>query len=452
MGHVVRASNPFDPGRGVNEDGGHQLGPDRIRSATAWRFSYLAIQGGSSLALFVALGRALSTDAFSPCAVALGLLVIVQTLGDFGLSQALVTDLPARVARLGRHGGDAGAAQELRGAAARAVFFAGGAALVFGLAGALLVPHEAMLSVVLVAPAAAAGVLLAGADGLLRGAGDFRRPVFLLIVGRVLSFAGVPVAAMTDSAEATTAALTVGTLLGSLPVLLFLVPLALPDPRASVADVFRASLPLGISQLFVLGGGRVDTLLLGTLSTLTMAAVFEGVWRVYQLGQYLAGGVATALAPFIATAMGDGRHLELERLLRRALFAMLGCGIVWAAAMYLGRQPIGRVLLEGLRGDVAEALIPLALVTPIAFTGYLSTTTLASRAGERRFIVVAHAAGALVNVALVVILVGSHGAVGAATACAIGLGITNLALTARCLVVLRQMRHQALQPSRVSVR
>ena len=69
-----------------------------MTSATTWRLAFLVIQGGSSVVLFAALGHLLSEGALAATAVAQGVIVIAQSVGDFGLSQAAVAVLPARIA------------------------------------------------------------------------------------------------------------------------------------------------------------------------------------------------------------------------------------------------------------------------------------------------------------------------------------------------------------------
>ena len=70
------------------------LGPERLAEATRWRYAYLFAQGGLSLVLYLVLGIVLDEAAFSTTAVALGVVVIAQALGDFGLSQAAVVIIP----------------------------------------------------------------------------------------------------------------------------------------------------------------------------------------------------------------------------------------------------------------------------------------------------------------------------------------------------------------------
>jgi hypothetical protein len=69
-----------------------------MAGAAAWRLTFLAIQGGGSVILFSALGHALDRGAFAATAVAQGVIVLAQAIGDFGLSQAAVSVLPTWIA------------------------------------------------------------------------------------------------------------------------------------------------------------------------------------------------------------------------------------------------------------------------------------------------------------------------------------------------------------------
>ena len=74
------------------------LDSSRLPRAAGLRFGYLLIQGGASVVLFALLGHVMPADAFAAVAVAQGILVLCQAIGDFGFSQAATTALTARIA------------------------------------------------------------------------------------------------------------------------------------------------------------------------------------------------------------------------------------------------------------------------------------------------------------------------------------------------------------------
>jgi O-antigen/teichoic acid export membrane protein len=321
--------------------------------------------------------------------------------------------------------------------AANAYFAAAGVAGVVALLAALAVPSPDRLAVALVAPATAAAVIVAGADGLLRAVGEFRRPAALVSVSRVGAFAGL-VAAGGGSATATMAAISAGTVLASLPAAALLLSRFRASRERRPMTFIRAAAPLGASQLFVVAGGRLNTVLLAGTASVGTAAAFESAWRLFQLAQYLAGGVTTAAAPFIADALGDRRDDEFRTLVRRLTVAAAAAGLLLAAGLLVARRPLAGALFGGLGPEVARAVVPLALVTPFTFVGFVATVALAVSRRGRATILWANGLGAVVNVVLVIVLARRHGLLAGTIGAACGLLLAQLVLTGRLWQALRR--------------
>lgn len=421
------------------------FGAERLVRATAWRFTFLALQGGASVVLFAVLGHALPTRVFAATAVAQGVLVIAQVIGDFGLAQAAVTVLPSRIAA------DPGSAPRLLAGASQAYLGAAAAALLLTLASVALVPGAAQLPVAVCAPAAAATVLVGGADGLLRSQGEFRRPVWLMAASEAGGFAGIPVALATHSALWTCVGISAGTTLGAAGAVAELIRLHSGGPGGTARPFARAAVPIGLAQVFIVLGSRVDTLLAGAISGLVAAGTFEGAWRTYQLAQYAVGALATAAAPFVADALGSGQPEAAVRLMRQLLGRLLFVGIVAGVVLYVARRPIADVLAGSLAGPVARGLPALAAVSPITAAGLVAFYTLIGRDGERRYVLGCIALGAVVNLALAAALAPSMHARGVLIGCAIGLAATNLLLLARLGLMVRTLRQSTLNRSAASV-
>ncbi len=117
-----------------------------------------------------------------------------------------------------------------------------------------------------------------------------------------------------------------------------------------MVEFLTAAVPLGLAQVFIVLGARLDTLLAASLTGVVAAGTFEGVWRIYQLGQYLAGALATASAPFIASALGANEPARALTLLRQTLLRLLGVGLAAGLALYLGRWPLAHLLAGSLVG------------------------------------------------------------------------------------------------------
>lgn len=414
----------------------HLLTRDRIPEATAWRYGYLVVQGGLSLLLYLVLAAALSTDAFNAAATALGVLVIAQAISDFGFSQAAVAVLPNPLAY-----GRVVNSEDMDAGAAAAFLVGSIAAAMLCCLAALAVPSAGRLPVVLVAPAAATSVLLAGLDGLLRSRGDFSRPILYVTLSRLAAFCAVPVAFATESASLTCAAVSAGSLLGAAPALRDTTRVIRSgDPRPTTVPFLRAAAPLGVSNLMIVGGTRVNTIVLAASASLTAAAVFESAWRLFQLGQYLIGGAATAVAPFIASALARGERLEVRRLIVRWAGALLAAACLFGGALLALRGPVCDAAFGGLGGAVSRALIPLAIVLPLNVLLLLATVTQAARSSHDRVLVMlAYAAGAVVNLALVVALKRSDPMLAGSLAVASGITIAMGVVAVRFVPLLRSV-------------
>ncbi|HWF56164.1 MAG TPA: MATE family efflux transporter [Solirubrobacteraceae bacterium] len=418
----------------------HAFGSERITGAATWRIVFLVIQAGSSVVLFAVLGQILHRDAFAATAIAQGVLVITQTIGDFGLSQAAVSVLPARIAA-----GRADTAELVAGAA-RTYLYAAGLGLGLTLTAALVVPSAAGGPVAVSAPAAAAVIVVAGADGILRAQGEFRRPVLLMAMSELAGFAGVPVALLTHSALWTCTAISAAMTIGAIGAAIVLAAMINARPHASPRPFARASLPLGLTQIFVVLGARIDTLLAGGISGLVAAGTFEGSWRVYQLSQYAAGALATATAPFIANALGAHRHDRALTIVQRLATRLLLVGVVAAVLLGVARVPIAHVLTGSLAAPVQRVVPIFALLCPIAALGLVAFYTLVAFDGQRRFVLLTSGLGAVVNIALAAALAPSMGARGVVIGCAAGQALTSLVLLARLLTVLRTLRAMPQEP------
>lgn len=424
---------------------------EQLLGASLWRMTFLLVQGGGSVVLAATLGHILDAHTFATTSLSQGVLVIAQAIGDFGLAQAAVTVLPAWIARSPE------SSTRLLAGAARVYVYASGAAFLLTLASAVIVPQPAVAPIIVSAPAAGATVLVAGADGLLRSQGKFRLPVLLVAASELGGFVGIPVAIATHSAVWTCAALSGGTTLGAAGAVVTLYGyrnnLRLQRRRRPAAgqgdlvpttrDFLRAATPLGIAQIFVVLGARFDTLLAASVTGLVAAGTFEGAWRIYQLGQYAAGALATAAAPFIANALGAGELPQAFALLRRLLLRLLAGGFLAGAVLYLARWPLAHLLTGSLATPVAHGLVFLAVVSPIAAVGVPAFYTLIALDGERHLVLGCFALGAVMNLGLGAALAGSLGIHGILIGCAAGTATTSVLLLVRLAMVVSALAAQS---------
>lgn len=417
------------------------LDPSRMHHAAAWRGVYLLAQGGLSILLFAGLARMLPPAGFAITATVQGVLIIAWSVGDLGLAQAAVSVLPGYLADR-----DEDRARALGGAAV-AFFLAAAFALGLCCVAALFVASQARLAMLLIAPAAAATVLVSGADGLLRAQGDFRRPVVLVLLSRLGAFAAVLSAAVSPSADWACAAMSIGIAVGSIGSARFLGELSRSAEPAAVRAFVKAAIPLGVAQLFTVGGGRLNTLILSTTAGLRASAVFETTWRGFQLGQYVVGALATGWAPFLAAALGRGSRQEFRPLLRRSIGIVAVAGVVTGGLLFVLRHPLGHALAPAVGRQAGDDLTPLAIITPVSFLGFLVTFVVSASPHYRRYLLPAYGLGALLNIVLTLALSHKSGAAGAALASAAGI----CASTGVLLLATAHLASTPTEPSGASI-
>jgi O-antigen/teichoic acid export membrane protein len=413
----------------------NRLASTRALEGTAWRFAYLVAQAGISLITFAGLALILPTREFAPASVALGVLVIAGALADLGLSASAISVLPARIAR------NPAATEQILSGAVKAFSLAAGIALLLPLLVLPGVAGPARLSVLLVAPAAPAYVLVSAADSILRVGGEFRRPVLLVALNRVGGCLALPAASVTGSSAWSCAAIALGTLIATTPAMSLLARTRRAARNAPAADLVRAAWPIGLSQLFVVLGGRANTIILSSAVSTVAAAAFETAWRLFQTGQYFAGAVATGIAPFLGDALGRQRRADLDRLLLRSLGVVTFAGFLFCGLMLAAREQIAQLLVGSLGSTTADVLVPLAIVSPLAFAGFVGTIALAMSRADRSVVLGANALGAVVNLSLAVLLIPTHHALGASIATSIGLAVAQTIVLARVIFFRRRLRY-----------
>ena len=403
------------------------LSDARVAEATGWRYAYLVAQAGLGLVLYVGLAAVLPGPEFAICAVALGALVAVQAVADFGFSQAAIAALP--------NPGTLGtvlARPVLEAGIARLVLAGALAAMAGSCAVALAVPAAAQVALVAIGPASALAVIVAGLDGILRASGDFRRPVLIVAASRLGALPAIGVAAWSEDAVTTCLAISGGIVLGSAPALRALWTYATAaDGAPAMRPLLRMAAPLGLANLCILASARANTILLGAIASIASAAAFESAWRVFQFGQYALGAAASAVAPFVAAGLSADRDASLHRRLRRTLLTMVLGGGVLGAAIVLLRHPLAALVTGGPSDAVARSLVPLGVVLPAGLTLLFATLALsAASSRDRRRVLAAYAAGAVVNVGVLLALVDSSPDVAGAAASSVSICVTLAILVA----------------------
>jgi O-antigen/teichoic acid export membrane protein len=107
------------------------------------------------------------------------------------------------------------------------------------------------------------------------------------------------------------------------------------------------------------------------------------------------------------------------------------------------RQLLARILVGELGPATSQVLVPLAIVSPLAFAGFVATIALTTSGADRRVIFFANAIGATLNLSLAFLLIPHHRAFGASLATAIGLAVSQSIILRRLLVFRRRLRYSA---------
>jgi O-antigen/teichoic acid export membrane protein len=194
-----------------------------------------------------------------------------------------------------------------------------------------------------------------------------------------------------------------------------------------VKDWFRSALPfLIISGLYVVTT-YIDTLMIGTLGSREEAGIYSVASQGAGLIRLALMAIHTTIAPTITKLYVQKKHEQLQQLLTKS-----------SRALFLLSLPVALVLLGGGHWFLAifGAEFTAGRTTLIILTlGHLANTTLGlaplllSMTEHEQATALGIGAGALLNIALNVLLIPVWGMSGAAIASATGLIIQNIILS-----------------------
>ncbi len=232
------------------------------------------------------------------------------------------------------------------------------------------------------------------------------------------------------------AGLFLGNLLGLLAALGSLSRRAVFSLRLEAGFLRRLlgdSLPLALSGVFIIFYSRLDVVLLEILGR-SHAEIgwYAAAARVVDGLGILPGLVAAALLPVLASLAGR-EPLALARLYRQGLRLVLLLGLPAALGLWLVRQPLTELVFGTAYAPTAGVFLWLAPNLALIFVNYLQLTVLTAL-GRQRLGALATALALVVNVALNLWWIPSHGILGAAAAT---LG-TEVALLLACAYLVRR--------------
>jgi MATE family multidrug resistance protein len=233
-------------------------------------------------------------------------------------------------------------------------------------------------------------------------------------------------------------------------------PVRTEDYRPNSADLtalVRLAFPVAVVQVGMMAMGVVDTIMVGRVSALDLAAVAMG--HLYFYGVAVFGmGVLFALDPVISQAVGADDDVGIARGLQRGVLLALGLSIL-AMVLLLPAGPVLSALGQPDEVVPTAARYARGLVAGVfPFYGFVVLRQCLQAMGRVRAIVVVVVAANLVNVLLNWMLIYGHagfpalGAVGSAWATSASRWFMVLALLLTTWPVLsryaRPLRRDAL--------
>ena len=146
-------------------------------------------------------------------------------------------------------------------------------------------------------------------------------------------------------------------------------------------DILRLAWPVFIGQMAVMLNGMIDTVMVGRLSAVDMAAIGIGV-SIYITVYIGLMGTLLGLSPIVAQHYGAGRHAEIGASFQQALWlsvllSVLGClALVWTGPWLALASPPPEVaeLVQAYLWAVAAGLPPALL-----FRAFYALNTAISR-------------------------------------------------------------------------
>ncbi|GGQ55920.1 lipopolysaccharide biosynthesis protein [Couchioplanes azureus] len=392
-----------------------------------------AVNGAFGFVLTIVVVRAFGADGSGALFSVIGLVTIVGALCCLGADTALMWALPRR-----RTGPDGDAARLLPPALLPTVGLAllvaaAGLAAAGPIAGALLDDPDGAALIRL----AFAGVPVIVAATVLLAAVRATRAVSAYVA---VQFLFVPIArpALMITAVAAGGGVLAGFggwLLPLVVALLLAVVLAAKPLGVGAGAALRPAagdwrtfwgfaLPRAASVAIDASSMWVGVLLTGALATQAEAGVFAAVGRYALAGLLVMQGLRVAIAPQLSRLLGAGRRAEAAQVYRRTSLWIVV--LSWPA--YLMLAVFAPAFLALFGADFRSGATPLAVLAGAMLVnvgvGLVQTVLLMS--GNSRGHLRATVTGLTLNVALCLVLIPRHGALGAAIAWSCGIVAENL--------------------------
>jgi O-antigen/teichoic acid export membrane protein len=324
-------------------------------------------------------------------------------------------------------------------------------ALAIVLLAALVGPGDTRIAIAFLAPIALGNAIVDYAATIFRGYERFQDEAWVNIVRALLTAgAGIVALALRGSVGALGAGVLAGTAIAAaygLSVLhrryhLFGAAAGGRFDRVVARSAIAEGIPLWLVTLISLLYFRGDVLLLRIYVSNAELGAYSAAYKIFEGILIVPGVILAGAFPPLARAHGANGDPERQRRWERLLVTMLlGLGLLAGVGITLGSARIIALAYgAGYLRSVASLKI-LALAIPLLFLNMALSTILIARNLERRNLLFAVLMLA-VNAGSNLVLIPRLGGPGAAWAT----GLTEVALTTCCLIVLRVGRFQRRQP------
>jgi len=356
--------------------------------------------------------RALGAAKYGAFSYALNFVLILQFFTDFGLTQTAVRELAT-----GIHPEKAVLGVLLRARMALGLLAAGGLVAFAVLSG--LDPQiraTVAVSAVLLCIGPLGGMaalfqarLMGAANALVQAA----QPLIWLAIAAVAlnhtrSPVGLMVAYVAAAAGSVLVIISVAAIAGGVRIR------ELSWSWTLFANIAREGLLFGLAGMFVTIYYRIDSILLFHLAGPSAVGVYSAAYRLLDQVQVVPQAVMASLFPVLAYELTRDRK-RFVRLIQGGFDVLVVLGLPLAVGVLLLAAPIIRFLFGPDFAASATVLRVLAPTIVSIFVGYVAGYLVLVARAQREYLLIV-GAGALLNVALNVVLIPVYGPVGAAVA------------------------------------
>jgi O-antigen/teichoic acid export membrane protein len=197
------------------------------------------------------------------------------------------------------------------------------------------------------------------------------------------------------------------------------------EPKAEVArDLLKDSWPLILAGLSIALYMKIDQVMLGELTTAREVGIYASAATISEVWYFIPGVLASSVFPAIVRAKesGDAKKYQRRMQLLYDIVVLLAYGVALPLTLLAG------VIVTALFGDEFRGAVPILRIHIWAFVfvglGLARTRWLLAE-NFTRFAMGSTVAGAVINIALNLILIPKFGGVGAAWATLIAYAVAG---------------------------